>query len=250
MMRARLLASGLVLTLCACTPTVVLTTAVHERPLAAADVSRARVASGDETSRGSSASSGGRGASMPRPQPGLASSTAAPVGSFVLGDSISLTPGVGPVLSSMGYTVVGIQGQSVTDYYLSSNLSSAAAQSAPAWVIELGTNNSGGPAAVAQLSAWVDMIDALRSNSQQVFWVLPYRPPAYSGGQAVFNLDAFDAELSRLAAEKDWLTTLDFAGLARSNPQWFDEDTAMHVHPDANGQAALLRLIAGWDAAS
>jgi hypothetical protein len=246
-MRVPLVAVSLVLALSACTPAVSLTTRVHERPVLMAQAAPLAAQTDPQSAEVPSYGGGGRGASVTHPRPDVlpVEAPAPPVGSFVLGDSISLTPGVGPVLSSLGYTVVGVQGQSATDYYLSSNLSSSTAQAAPAWVIELGTNNSGSPATVAQLSRWIELIDSLRVSAQHVYWVLPYRPPTYGGGQADYNLDAFDAELIRLAGERPWLTTLDFAALARENLQWFEEDAAMHVHPDAAGQAALLRLIAG-----
>ena len=97
----------------------------------------------------------------------------APVGSFVLGDSISLSAGVGPVLARLGYPVMGIVGQSASDTYLRTHLSGATAQAAPAWVIALGTNNTADPADVARLAGWVELIDSLRS---------PRRPPAGATG--------------------------------------------------------------------
>ena len=102
----------------------------------------------------------------------------APVGSFVLGDSISLSAGIGPVLGRYGYPVVGLVGQSVSDGYLTTHLSSPAAQAAPAWVIELGTNNRGDESDVARLTHYVDLIDSLRTPGakQRVLWVTPYRP--------------------------------------------------------------------------
>ena len=66
----------------------------------------------------------------------------------------------------------------------------------------------------------------------------------YRGGMSAWTLDAFDAELARLADERPWLSVIDYASLARRNPQWFAADGA-HLHPDAVGQAALLALIAG-----
>lgn len=170
----------------------------------------------------------------------------APVGSFVLGDSISLTPGVGPLLARFGYPVTGFVGQSASDGYLRTYLSSPTAQAAPAWVIELGTNNSGDPTTVARLEHWVDLIDSLRTPGapQQVRWVTPHRPASYTGGMSAWTLDAFNAELARLASTRPWLRLLDFASLAAAHPEWFAADS-MHVHPDAAGQAALLALIAG-----
>jgi len=173
----------------------------------------------------------------------------APVGSFVLGDSISLSAGVGPVLGRYGYRVVGLVGQSVSDAYLTEHLSSAAAQLAPSWVIELGTNNRGDGGDVARLAGWVDLIDGLRTpgQRQRVRWVTPYRPADHAGAPQESELDAFNGELARLAGERRWLRILDFATLAKANPEWFDEDAALHVHPDAAGQAALVALVAGTD---
>ena len=171
----------------------------------------------------------------------------APVGSFVLGDSILLSPGVGPILQQRGYLVAGEVGQGASSGYLTENLTTGEALTAPAWVIELGTNNSGDPATVAALEGLVDRIDSLRDPAfpQHVYWVLPYRPAAYVGGMSAYSLDAFEAEILRLAKERTWLTALDFASAARANPQWFDADNAMHLHPDEVGQDYLLRLIAG-----
>lgn len=171
----------------------------------------------------------------------------APVGSFVLGDSIILSPGVGPVLQQRGYVVAGTVGQGVSSGYLTENLLTMEAQGAPAWVIELGTNNPGDPATVAQLEGWIDLVDTLRSEllPQDVYWVLPHRPAQYVGAMDAYPLDAFSAEIQRLADERTWLTTLDYASAAQANPQWFDADNAMHLHPDEVGQDYLVRLIAG-----
>ena len=171
----------------------------------------------------------------------------APVGSLVLGDSLLLSAGVGPVLQERGYIVAGTVGRGVSDGYLLDYLPTEPAQDAPAWVIELGTNNPGDPGTVARLEGWVDLIDSLRNpdDPQHVYWVLPYRPEEYHGPMDGFTLDGFNAELVRLADERPWLTVLDFAGAAEVNPQWFAADTAMHLHPDAEGQSHLLRLIAG-----
>ena len=176
----------------------------------------------------------------PAPAPGLW---------VVLGDSIILSPRVGPVLQQRGYVVAGTVGQGVSSGYLTENLLTMEAQGAPAWVIELGTNNPGDPATVAQLEAWVDLVDTLRSEvlPQQVYWVLPYRPAEYVGAMAAYPLDAFSAEIERLADERDWFTALDFATAAEANPQWFDADNAMHLHPDEVGQDYLTRLIAGTE---
>jgi hypothetical protein len=172
----------------------------------------------------------------------------APVGSFVLGDSISL--GVGPVLARLGYPVMGIVGQSASDTYLRTNLSTPTAQAAPAWVIVLGTNNTADPADVARLTGWVDVIDSLRTpgDRQKVYWVTPHRPPAYTGSKSTWNLDAFNAELKRLDALHGWLRVIDFDAVARAHPEWFEQDTAMHLHPDSRGQGVLVALIAGPDA--
>jgi hypothetical protein len=173
----------------------------------------------------------------------------APEGAFVLGDSISLSAGIGPVLARLGYPVVGRVGQSASDAYLTEHLSSLTAQLAPAWVIELGTNNRGDAVDVARLSHWVDLVDSLRTPGarQKVLWITPHRPAAYVGGSSAWNLDAFNAELSRLAGEHRWLRVLDFDVLAKEHPEWFDADAAMHLHPDAAGQAALVALVAGAD---
>jgi hypothetical protein len=169
----------------------------------------------------------------------------APVGALVLGDSISL--GIAAELSRYGYPVIGLVGQSATASYLRMHLSTPLAQAAEAWVIVLGTNNSGSPADVAMLEGLVDVIDGLRTpgNKQQVRWVTPHRPPSYIGTKTSYNLDAFNAELSRLSSENRCLRVLDFDVLAKANPDWFDADTSMHLHPDSRGQAALVDLITG-----
>ena len=172
----------------------------------------------------------------------------APLGSFVLGDSISLS--VGSALARLGYPVLGVVGQSASEAYLRTNLAGPTAQAAPAWVIVLGTNNTADPADVARLAGWVDLVDSLRTPGakQKVYWVTPHRPPAYVGSKSTWNLDAFNAELRRLDAERGWLRVIDFDAVAKAHPEWFDQDTAMHLHPDANGQGVLVALIAGPDA--
>jgi hypothetical protein len=172
----------------------------------------------------------------------------APVGSLVLGDSISL--GVGPMLARLGYPVMGIVGQSASDTYLRTNLTTPTAQAAPAWVIVLGTNNTADPADVARLAGWVDLIDSLRTpgERQKVYWVTPHRPPSYIGSKSRWTLDAFNAELKRLDALHGWLRVIDFDAVAKAHPEWFDQDAAMHLHPDARGQGVLVALVAGPDA--
>ena len=173
----------------------------------------------------------------------------APVGSFVLGDSVILSPRVAPVLSAYGYPVVGLVGQSASETYLRTHLSSPEAQAAPAWVIELGTNNSGDATTVAKVAEWVDLIDSLRTPGakQKVFWVTPHRAAAYRGGSSEYTLEAVNLELARVATEHRWLRLIDFDAIAAANPTWFDEDNAMHLHPDEQGQAALVALIVGDD---
>lgn len=172
----------------------------------------------------------------------------APVGAFVLGDSISLS--IAPALSRLGYPVTGKVGQSASTAYLSEHLSSAEAQSAPAWVIILGTNNPGDPQDVDRMREWMRTIREKRTKGarQDVYWVTPHRPEAYTGGMSDWTLDDFNARLRELAASREWLTVLDFATTAGSNDQWFEQD-GTHLHPDADGQAHLVELIAGPDAA-
>jgi lysophospholipase L1-like esterase len=167
----------------------------------------------------------------------------------VLGDSISLSSGIGPVLGRYGYPVVGLVGQSVSDGYLTAHLTSQTAQDAPVWVIELGTNNSGAPGDVGRLAGWIDLIDSLRTpgDKQRVLWVTPYRPVS-SDARSQSALDDFNGELARLAAQHAWLRLIDFATVAKAHTEWFDQDSALHVHPDANGQGALVAMIAGPDA--
>lgn len=169
----------------------------------------------------------------------------APVDSLVLGDSISL--GIASDLSTYGYPVIGRVGQSASSAYLREHLSSDLAQRARTWVIVLGTNNSGSPEDVAALPDLVALIDSLRTPGakQQVRWVTPHRPDAYIGTKTAYNLDAFNAELSLLAMSHPWLRILDFDILAKANPEWFDDDRAMHLHPNADGRAALVALITG-----
>lgn len=166
----------------------------------------------------------------------------------MLGDSISLSAGVGPVLGRYGYPVVGRVGQSVSDAYLRTHLTSPTAQLAPGWVIELGTNNGGQEADVARLVHWIDLIESLRTpgRKQHVQWVTPYRPADFWDPSQGSELDAFNQELSRLAESRRWLRLLDFAALAKASPDWFIAD-ALHVHPNAEGEAAMVALIAGTD---
>lgn len=171
----------------------------------------------------------------------------APVGSFVLGDSIAL--GVAPQLTRLGYPVVGIVGRAASETYLREHLATPLAQQAPAWVIVLGTNNRGDDADVAGLEGLIGVIDSLRTPGarQRVFWVTPHRDPRYAGGLAGWNLAAFGAELDRLAGERPWLEVIDFAATAQLHPEWYDAD-AGRLHPDGRGQGVLAALIAGPDA--
>jgi hypothetical protein len=172
----------------------------------------------------------------------------APVGALVLGDSISLS--VAPLLSPLGYPVIGRVGQSANDAFLRQHLGSSQAQAAPAWVIVLGTNNRGDEGDVARLATWVDALADLRTPGakQRVYWVTPHRPDAYTGGMSRWTLDAFNAELVRLADEHRWFRVIDFDTLASQHPEWFAQDGG-HLHPDRDGQQALVDLIAGPGAA-
>ncbi len=171
----------------------------------------------------------------------------APVGSFVLGDSISLT--VAPTLSRLGYPVTGRVGQTITSDFLHQHLASSTAQEAPAWVIVLGTNNRGDDADIARLEEWLSTIKGLRSGRprQHVYWVTPHRPDQYNGGLRDHDLDAFNDALRAAAAERRWLHVLDFTTPASENPEWFAQDGG-RLHPGEEGQAALAALIAGTDA--
>jgi hypothetical protein len=171
----------------------------------------------------------------------------APVGSFVLGDSISL--GAGPALARLGYPVVGRVGQSATELFLAEHLSSAAAQQAPAWVLILGTNNPGDQADVAALEDRLDLLARLRPGTEPppVYWVTPYRDPRYRGGLSTYSLDAFNDELRLQAERRPWLHVIDFATIARLHPEWFTADGS-HLHPDQAGYGVLAALIAGPDA--
>jgi hypothetical protein len=62
-----------------------------------------------------------------------------------------------------------------------------------------------------------------------------------------WDLEAFGAELDRLAGERRWLEVIDFASTARLHPEWYDAD-AGRLHPDSRGQGVLAALIAGPDA--
>ena len=195
-------------------------------------------------------SSGSVSVADPSPSPSPSSTLRAvfaPTGSFVLGDSISL--GVAPFLARLGFPVVGRVGQSATEDYLRTYLSTPQAQEAPAWVLILGTNNPGDPADVARIGDLLDVVDSLRdpSSPQDVFWVTPYRDPRYSGGLSDNTLDAFGAELATQASARPWLHVVDFAAAAAFHPEWFDDDGS-HLHPDDRGYGALAALVAGPDA--
>lgn len=171
----------------------------------------------------------------------------APVGAFVLGDSISLS--VAPLLSRLGYPVTGRVGQTVNSDFLRQHLASATAQSAPAWVIVLGTNNRGDETDIARLDEWLATIKGLRNGRprQHVYWVTPHRPDEYNGSLRDYDLDAFNQALKSAAAERRWLHVLDFSALAEEHPEWFAQDGG-RLHPDEAGQEALAALIAGPDA--
>ena len=171
----------------------------------------------------------------------------APVGSFVLGDSISLT--VAPTLSRLGYPVTGRVGQPATSEFLRQHLASSTAQSAPAWVIVLGTNNRGDEADIARLDEWLATIKDLRSGRprQHVYWVTPHRPLEYTGGLRDYDLSVFNTALATRADELRWLHVVDFSTPAGKHPEWFAQDGG-RLHPGADGQAALAALIAGPDA--
>lgn len=168
----------------------------------------------------------------------------APPGSFVLGDSISLS--IAPALSRLGYDITGRVGQSASVEYLRTHLASPAAQEAPAWVIMLGTNNRGDESDLAELRSWIREIRTAREGRPRphVYWVTPHRPPEYRGGMSTHTLDALTDALRAEAARRPWLTVLDFDVIAREHPEWFAQDGA-RLHPDADGQAALVDLIAG-----
>lgn len=176
--------------------------------------------------------------------PLAAEPSAAPPGSFVLGDSISLS--IAPALSQLGYDIIGKVGQSASVEYLRTHLASPTAQEAPAWVIMLGTNNRGDENDLADLRSWIREIRTAREARprQHVYWVTPHRPDEYDGGMSTHTLDALTDALRAEAARRPWLTVLDFDALAQEHPEWFAQDGA-RLHPDADGQAALVDLIAG-----
>lgn len=179
--------------------------------------------------------------------PLAATPSPAPPGSFVLGDSISLS--IAPALSQRGFDVTGKVGQSASVEYLRTHLASPAAQEAAAWVVMLGTNNRGDESDLAELRSWIREIRTARESRprQHVYWVTPHRPEDYRGGMSTHTLDALTAALRTEAARRPWLTVLDFDALAREHPEWFAQDGA-RLHPDAEGQAALVNLIAGPNA--
>jgi hypothetical protein len=177
----------------------------------------------------------------------MPASDPAPPGSFVLGDSIGLA--VAPLLSRFGYPVTGRVGQSAHAAFLQQHLAGSVAQSAPGWVIVLGTNNRGDEFDIARLPEWIDLIADLRTPGakQQVYWVTPHRPDAYAGGLSAYRLDEFNTELARLAADHRWLHVVDFDAAAAGHPEWFAEDGG-RLHPNLDGQQALAALITGPDA--
>ena len=243
--------AGLVLLISACTPAASVTSGTESTAPSAAASAPVAAAASPSTSTAATPTTSGTGPS-PSPSPTPTSVVApealgapAPVDSLVLGDSISL--GIANALSGYGYPVIGLVGQSASSGYLREHLSSPLAQAAKTWVIELGTNNSGSPEDVANLPDLIDLIDSLRTPGakQQVRWVTPHRPPTYIGTKTAYNLDAFNAELSLLAMSRTWLRILDFDALAKAHPEWFEQDTAMHLHPNSDGQAALIALITG-----
>jgi hypothetical protein len=226
------------LLLVGCSPTIQLTTAPDD----AARVTASAISPAPAPAPASSPADDAAGLAA-SPAPTLGST--APVGSLVLGDSISL--GAAPFLTRLGYPVVGRVGQPVSDGYLETYLSTPEAKDAPAWVLVLGTNNPGADA--ARIGGWLDVLEGLRPAAAlpDVYWVTPYRDPRYSGGLAGQDLQEFNAELARQASVRPWLHVIDFATVAALHPEWFDAD-GTHLHPDQAGYGVLTGLIAGADA--
>jgi lysophospholipase L1-like esterase len=104
-------------------------------------------------------------------------------------------------------------------------------------VVDLGTNDD--PSAVSRFRGYV--LDVIRAAgpSRCVIWSTINRPP-YNG----ISYDGYNAALRALDARYRNLHVFDWAGLAKSHPEWFGPDG---VHPTNAGYraraAALARVI-------
>jgi lysophospholipase L1-like esterase len=101
-------------------------------------------------------------------------------------------------------------------------------------VVDLGTNDD--PSAVRTFRSYV--LDVLRAAgpSRCVIWSTINRPP-YNG----ISYDGYNAVLRSLDARYQNLHVFDWAGLARSHPEWFGSDG---VHPTSAGYRARASGLA------
>jgi hypothetical protein len=104
-------------------------------------------------------------------------------------------------------------------------------------VIDLGTNDD--PSAVGRFAAYVSEIVRVAGPSRCVIWPTVNRPP-YNG----VSYEDYNDVLRRLDRGSRSLHVLDWASIARANPQWFGPDG---VHPSSVGYrvraSALARMI-------
>jgi len=104
-------------------------------------------------------------------------------------------------------------------------------------VLDLGTNDD--PSAVARFRRYVKDVLRAAGPSRCVIWSTINRPP-YNG----VSYDGYNAVLASLDRANANLRVFDWAGMAKTHPQWFGSDG---VHPTNTGYrqraAALARLI-------
>ena len=104
-------------------------------------------------------------------------------------------------------------------------------------VLDLGTNDD--PSAVDRFRRYVKDVVAAAGPARCVIWSTINRP-AYNG----ISYEGYNGVLRRLDRVHRSLRVFDWAGLAKTHPQWFGADG---VHPTTAGYraraAALARLI-------
>ncbi len=152
---------------------------------------------------------------------------------FVIGDSIA--NGMKRLFESSfpELTVDAVDGRK-TAAGISKLRRSLAAKNANTWIVMLGTNDGPNPSIFAE---YVDQV-MNRAGDKTVFWVNAYRPASNSLGVASQNNEA----LREAKKRHQNLIIVDWASPAVTNPQWFEDDP-MKLHPNGDGEQALLNLI-------
>ncbi len=154
---------------------------------------------------------------------------------FVIGDSIA--NGMTNLLerSFPDTTVDAVDGRK-TASGISKLRKSNTAKNANTWIVMLGTNDGPNPAIFTE---YVNQVMKL-AGDKTVFWVNAYRPASNGLGVASANNEA----LREAKKQYPNLIVVDWASSAATNPQWFENDP-MKLHPNGEGEEALLNLIKG-----